>query len=97
MAMQTFLPTTNLFTGSGPASVNDTPILLRSELDGSDRAPLYEFPQGTSLAVWNWDSGFASDGRNPCTSPTCQISGDPAVPDRFFSSPAGHRKRRRWK
>lgn len=60
--------------------VNDTPILLRSELDGSDRAPLYEFPQGTSLAVWNWDSGFASDGGSLYFR-YCQISDDPAVPD----------------
>lgn len=59
-------------------SVNDTPILLRSELDGSDRAPLYEFPQGTSLAVWN--SGFASDGVSLYFR-YCQISDDPAVPD----------------
>lgn len=58
--------------------VNDTPILLRSELDGSDRAPLYEFPQGTSLAVWN--SGFASDGGSLYFR-YCQISDDPAVPD----------------
>lgn len=64
-------------------SVNDTPILLRSDLDGSGRAPLYEFPQGTSLAVWNWDSGFASDGRN-LYFPYIRISSDPAVPDRFF-------------
>lgn len=63
--------------------VNDTPILLRSNLDGSNRVPLYEFPQGTSLAVWNWDSGFASDGRN-LYFPYIQISDDPAVPDRFF-------------
>lgn len=60
--------------------VNDTPILLRSNLDGSDRAPLYEFPQGTSLAVWNWDSGFASDGVSLYFR-YCQISDDPAVPD----------------
>ncbi|HIZ62274.1 MAG TPA: hypothetical protein H9724_05840 [Candidatus Gemmiger avistercoris] len=60
--------------------VNDTPVLLRSELDGSDRAPLYEFPQGTSLAVWNWDSGFASDGGSLYFR-YCQISDDPAVPD----------------
>lgn len=58
--------------------VNDTPILLRSNLDGSDRAPLYEFPQGTSLAVWN--SGFASDGGSLYFR-YCQISDDPAVPD----------------
>ena len=58
--------------------VNDTPILLRSNLDGSDRAPLYEFPQGTSLAVWN--SGFASDGVSLYFR-YCQISDDPAVPD----------------
>lgn len=58
--------------------VSDTPILLRSNLDGSDRAPLYEFPQGTSLAVWN--SGFASDGGSLYFR-YCQISDDPAVPD----------------
>lgn len=58
--------------------VSDTPILLRSDLDGSDRVPLYEFPQGTSLAVWN--SGFASDGGSLYFR-YCQISDDPAVPD----------------
>lgn len=58
--------------------VNDTPILLRSNLDGSSRVPLYEFPQGTSLAVWN--SGFASDGVSLYFR-YCQISDDPAVPD----------------
>lgn len=58
--------------------VNDTPVLLRSELDGSNRVPLYEFPQGTSLAVWN--SGFASDGVSLYFR-YCQISDDPAVPD----------------
>lgn len=58
--------------------VNDTPVLLRSELDGSNRVPLYEFPQGTSLAVWN--SGFASDGGSLYFR-YCQISDDPAVPD----------------
>lgn len=58
--------------------VNDTPILLRSNLDGSGRVPLYEFPQGTSLAVWN--SGFASDGVSLYFR-YCQISDDPAVPD----------------
>ena len=58
--------------------VSDTPILLRSNLDGSERAPLYEFPQGTSLAVWN--SGFASDGGSLYFR-YCQISDDPAVPD----------------
>lgn len=58
--------------------VSDTPVLLRSDLDGSDRAPLYEFPQGTSLAVWN--SGFASDGGSLYFR-YCQISDDPAVPD----------------
>lgn len=58
--------------------VNDTPILLRSNLDGSGRVPLYEFPQGTSLAVWN--SGFASDGGSLYFR-YCQISDDPAVPD----------------
>ena len=58
--------------------VNDTPVLLRSELDGSGRVPLYEFPQGTSLAVWN--SGFASDGVSLYFR-YCQISDDPAVPD----------------
>lgn len=58
--------------------VSDTPILLRSNLDGSDRVPLYEFPQGTSLAVWN--SGFASDGGSLYFR-YCQISDDPAVPD----------------
>ena len=58
--------------------VNDTPILLRSNLDGSSRVPLYEFPQGTSLAVWN--SGFASDGGSLYFR-YCQISDDPAVPD----------------
>lgn len=58
--------------------VSDTPILLRSNLDGSDRVPLYEFPQGTSLAVWN--SGFASDGVSLYFR-YCQISDDPAVPD----------------
>lgn len=60
--------------------VSDTPILLRSGLDGSDRAPLYEFPQGTSLAVWN--SGFASDGVSLYFR-YCQISDDPAVPDEY--------------
>lgn len=58
--------------------VSDTPILLRSNLDGSGRVPLYEFPQGTSLAVWN--SGFASDGVSLYFR-YCQISDDPAVPD----------------
>lgn len=58
--------------------VNDTPILLRSNLDGSGRVPLYEFPQGTSLAVWN--NGFASDGVSLYFR-YCQISDDPAVPD----------------
>lgn len=58
--------------------VNDTPILLRSNLDGSGRVPLYEFPQGTSLAVWN--SGFASDGVSLYFR-YCQISDDPAVSD----------------
>lgn len=58
--------------------VNDTPVMLRSELDGSNRVPLYEFPQGTSLAVWN--SGFASDGVSLYFR-YCQISDDPAVPD----------------
>lgn len=58
--------------------VSDTPILLRSDLDGSDRVPLYEFPQGTSLAVWN--SGFASDGGSLYFR-YCQISDNPAVPD----------------
>lgn len=58
--------------------VSDTPILLRSNLDGSGRVPLYEFPQGTSLAVWN--SGFASDGGSLYFR-YCQISDDPAVPD----------------
>ena len=58
--------------------VSDTPILLRSDLDGSDRVPLYEFPQGTSLAVWN--SGFASDGVSLYFR-YCQISDDPAVSD----------------
>ena len=58
--------------------VNDTPILLRSNLDGSGRVPLYEFPQGTSLAVWN--SGFASDGGSLYFR-YCQISDDPAVSD----------------
>ena len=58
--------------------VSDTPVLLRSDLDGSDRVPLYEFPQGTSLAVWN--SGFASDGGSLYFR-YCQISDDPAVPD----------------
>ena len=58
--------------------VNDTPVLLRSNLDGSSRVPLYEFPQGTSLAVWN--SGFASDGVSLYFR-YCQISDDPAVPD----------------
>ena len=58
--------------------VSDTPVLLRSDLDGSDRVPLYEFPQGTSLAVWN--SGFASDGVSLYFR-YCQISDDPAVPD----------------
>lgn len=58
--------------------VNDTPVLLRSNLDGSGRVPLYEFPQGTSLAVWN--SGFASDGVSLYFR-YCQISDDPAVSD----------------
>ena len=58
--------------------VSDTPVLLRSDLDGSNRVSLYEFPQGTSLAVWN--SGFASDGGSLYFR-YCQISDDPAVPD----------------
>lgn len=62
--------------------VNDTPILLRSNLDGSGRVPLYEFRQGASLGMDN-ARGFASDGRN-LYFPYSQISSDPAVPDRFF-------------
>lgn len=58
--------------------VSDTPVLLSSDLDGSNRVSLYEFPQGTSLAVWN--SGFASDGGSLYFR-YCQISDDPAVPD----------------
>ena len=62
--------------------VNDTPILLRSNLDGSGRVPLYEFRQGASLGM-DTARGFASDGRN-LYFPYSQISDDPAVPDRFF-------------
>lgn len=60
--------------------ITDTPILLRSDLDGSNRQPLYDFPQGTSLAVWN--GGLASDG-TALYFAYCHISDDPAVPDDF--------------
>lgn len=58
--------------------ITDTPMLLRSDLDGSNRQPLYDFPQGTSLAVWN--GGLAGDGTALYFS-YCHISNDPAVPD----------------
>ena len=60
--------------------ITDTPILLRSDLDGSNRQPLYDFPQGTSLAVWN--GGLAGDG-TALYFAYCHISDDPAVPDDY--------------
>ena len=60
--------------------ITDTPILLRSDLDGSNRQPLYDFPQGTSLAVWN--GGLAGDG-TALYFAYCHISDDPAVLDDY--------------
>ncbi|EFB76322.1 hypothetical protein [Subdoligranulum variabile] len=60
--------------------ITDTPMLLRSDLDGSNREALYEFPQGTSVAVWN--GGLAGDGESLYFS-YCQISDDPSRPDAY--------------
>lgn len=60
--------------------ITDTPILLRSDLDGGNRQPLYDFPQGTSLSVGY--GGLASDGTALYFS-YCHISDDPAVLDDY--------------
>lgn len=60
--------------------VNDTPVLLRSDLDGNNRAPLYDFPQGTAVAVGN--GGLASDG-TALYFRYCHISQDPQIPDAY--------------
>lgn len=60
--------------------VTDTPVLLRSNLDGSNRVPLYEFPQGTAVAVW--DNGLASDG-TALYFRYCHISQEPQIPDAY--------------
>lgn len=60
--------------------ITDTPMLLRSDLDGSNREALYEFPQGTALAVWN--GGLAGDGESLYFS-YCKISDDPSRLDTY--------------
>lgn len=60
--------------------ITDTPILLRSDLDGSNREALYDFPQGSALSVW--DSGMASDGE-ALYFRYCRISDNPQVPDEY--------------
>lgn len=60
--------------------IRDTPILLRSNLDGSNRESLYDFPQGTAISVW--DGGMASDG-TALYFQYCHISDNPAVPDEY--------------
>lgn len=58
--------------------VTDTPLLLRSRLDGSERTALYEFPQGTALAFWG--QGLATDGQ-ALYFRYAKISDTPTVPD----------------
>lgn len=60
--------------------ITDTPILLRSNLDGSNCEPLYDFPQGTAISVW--DGGMASDG-TALYFRYCRISDNPTVPDEY--------------
>ena len=60
--------------------ITDTPMLLRSDLDGSNREALYEFSQGTAIAVW--DGGMASDG-SALYFRFCDISDQPTVPDAY--------------
>lgn len=59
----------------------DTPVLLRSDLDGSNCESVYDFPQGTAIGVW--DGGLASDG-DGLYFRYSQISDDPKVPDENF-------------
>ena len=59
----------------------DTPVLLRSDLDGSNCESVYDFPQGTAIGVW--DGGLAS-GRRWLYFRYSQISDDPKVPDENF-------------
>lgn len=61
-------------------TIRDTPILLRSDLDGKNRESLYEFPQGTAIALW--DGGLASDG-TALYFRYCRISDEPTVPDDY--------------
>lgn len=60
--------------------IRDTPILLRSDLDGGNRESLYEFPQGT--AIMGWGDGMASDG-TALYFRYCRISDNPEVPDKY--------------
>lgn len=61
--------------------INDTPMLLRSDLDGGNREPLYDFPQGTAF-LGEYDGGMATDG-TALYFVCCHISDDPAVPDDY--------------
>lgn len=60
--------------------IRDTAVLLRSDLDGSNRESLYDFPQGVSLGVG--DEGLASDG-TALYFRYCHISSDPKIPDAY--------------
>lgn len=61
--------------------ITDTPMLLRSDLDGSNRQPLYDFAQGTAFYGGS-TGGMAGDGTALYFS-YCHISDDPAVPDAY--------------
>lgn len=60
--------------------INETPTLLRSDLDGSNRTSLYGFPQGVSLSASG--GGLASDGQS-LYFPYCHISDDPSRLDAY--------------
>lgn len=60
--------------------VTTTPYLLKSDLDGGNRQPMYDFEQGTSLNVRN--QGLASDGENLYFS-LCHISDKPTKADEY--------------
>lgn len=60
--------------------VSDTPVLLRSDLDGSNRVSLFDFPQGTAIAAWG--NGLAGDGTSLYFR-YCHISKEPQVPDDY--------------
>lgn len=61
--------------------VNDTPILLRSNLDGSNRESLYDFPEGTAFSSGSV-GGMAGDG-TALYFVYCHISDTPTVPDSY--------------